>query len=361
MRLSIIGQFGPAELGSFFTRAFRALGHHVTEVDQLKGVSSVRFRLASGRLGEGVGAVARRAIEDAAVNAIPGSDLVLVLKGTLLSRRFFERLRRRSSAAVVVFNPDDPFNMNGSSSFRHILECIDQPDLQLIWSRALADALRRAGARRADFLAFGVDESVFRPVSLSADEEERLGARVAFVGNWDPERERWLAAIADCGLGIWGNDWWRARGKRLLTVWRGPAVYGEKLLKVIAATRIHVNLLRKQNSGGHNMRVFELPACRRLQLIQASADLEGLFERGREILTFMDEDDLRRQVLSLQDDATTVERVACAGYARSAGHSYRERAREILRMVERVKTQGGSNEELRTLKKAARDAGTEIG
>lgn len=347
LRICIVGQFGPSELGAFFVRAFRALGHEVTEVDQLRGVGSIRFRLASGRAGEGVGRQLRRAIEDAAITAIPASDLVLILKGTLLSPRFFERLRRRTSAPLIVFNPDDPFNFNGSSSFRHIAECIGQADLQLIWSRKLVEVLRCAGARRAEYLAFGVDESVFRPIAISADERARFGAKVAFVGNWDREREEWLSAIAECGLAIWGNDWWRARERRLRAAWRGPAVYGEQLLKVMAATPIHVNILRRQNLGGHNMRVFELPACRRLQLVQAGADLTGLFEPGSEVLTFENADDLRNQVCNLQEDTARVEEVARAGYARAAGHSYVERAKEIMAMAGKLRCGGESYEACR--------------
>lgn len=331
MKITILGEFGPSQLGASFARAFRVLGHEVVEISQLHGVGRVRFRLGSGRLGEGIGRLVRRSVEDETLQAIPECDLVLILKGTLLSPRFFGRLRqRRTRARQVVFNPDNPFNLNGSSSFQHIIDSIPMPDLQLIWSRDLVMALRKAGARQAEFLPFGVDEAEFHPLVIPKSEELRLGAGVAFVGNWDREREEWLSSVAEFGLGIWGNDWWRARARRLRAAWRGAAVYGPELLKVIAATEIHLNILRHQNWGGHNMRLFELPACRRLQLVQSRADLEGLFESGKEILTFNDPEDLRNQVRLLRHDSAMVARVANAGHARAGVHTYMQRARDII-------------------------------
>jgi spore maturation protein CgeB len=211
-----------------------------------------------------------------------------------------------------------------------VIESIPEFDLYLVWSRALLPKIRAAGARRAEFLPFGADVHRFRPVAVTESEKRELGSPVCFIGNWDPERERWLDAVADLGLGIWGESWSRARSKRVRNAWRGGAVLGERFLKVVAASTIQLNVLRKQNKGGHNMRTFEIPACGAFLLTERSQDLHLIFRDGDEVATFGDVDELVSAVQRWRDDPAGRDRIARGGHARAAEHAYERRAEELL-------------------------------
>ena len=135
----------------------------MVEVDYLysmDGSASGSGETASG------GGVARRTGTPQSlevISRVPPSNLILVIKGHFLSPSIVSGLRAAARCPVVCFNPDNPFNLNGASSFAHVLKAIPQYDVYFVWSHALVRRLREAGARRPEFLAFGVDDEHFFP------------------------------------------------------------------------------------------------------------------------------------------------------------------------------------------------------
>lgn len=330
MRVAIIGEFGGSHLGSSYARAFRAIGHEVHEVRHAPG--AIATRLGGDRTGA-VGAAVRRLNSATVLERLPEADLIFVIKGAGLPATFFRRARKRSAARLVAFHPDDPFNFNGSSSFRHIVDAIPEYDGYFVWSRALVEKVKEAGARAAHLLPFAADPELFHPVAVTDEERQTLGSRVCFIGNWDPERERWLAAALPFGLGIWGNDWDRARTRELLVAWRGRAVTGDALLKVVAASDVHLNILRRQNKGGHNMRTFEIPACGAFLLTERSGDLPLFFKEGEEVAACGDPGEMRCELERYLADPEARARVAAAGHRRALLQTYYDCAKRVLELA----------------------------
>jgi hypothetical protein len=338
VKIAIIGRFGGVHLGTAFATAFRDLGHEVQEIDPLAGSSRVPIALAADRAGSLVGRAMRRAIGLRLLTRVRPADVILVLKDFAIAPATWPALRRRTGATLVNFNPDNPFVFNGSSGAPYLVQSIPLFDLYLLWSRALVEQARRAGARRAEFLPFATDPAQYYPVEVSETERRELGAPVCFVGNWDEERERWVDAVCKRGLvpSVWGSSWERARSPWVKKAWRGGgAIEGEKLRKVIAASTIHLNLLRNQNKSGHNMRTFEIPACGAFLLTERSDDLPLLFREGEEVEAYSTPDELVAKARRYLGDPQARARIARAGHARALANTYRDRAREILQMLGR--------------------------
>jgi spore maturation protein CgeB len=333
MTVLIVGQFGPSQLGGSFSSAFRALGHDVVEIDPLAGLGPMGSRIASGLAGNLAAQAMRRRIGRRFLSRLRKASLVLVLKGQYLQPAFLDELRRETGGQLINFNPDDPFNLNGSSSDADIVEAIPSFDLYLTWSMALIEPIRKAGARRVEFLPFAVDIDQFHPVQLTDSERRMRESPLCFVGNWDEEREPWLEAVADFGLALWGNCWNRARSSLLRKCWRGGAVYGEELLRTIAAGQVHLNVLRRQNKAGHNMRTFELPACGAFQLTERSPDLPLLFAEGLEVAAFSSLRELREKTSYYLVHPVGCNQIAERGRARALTQTYTVRAERIIDLV----------------------------
>ena len=328
MRVTILGQFGTTDLASSYARGFRRLGCEVVEVDYLSSIGRVGSRIGADRVGRWSGAAYRYAKSLDVISRVPPSDLILVIKGHFLSPSVYSALRTAARCPVVCFNPDNPFNLNGASSFAHVLEAIPQYDVYFVWSHALVPQVREAGAGRAEFLAFGVDDEHFFPEHGDATPEVNLG----FIGNWDPERERWLEAAAPLGLAVWGADWDRAKSPLIRKAWRGHQVTDRAFRRTAHQARIQLNVLRVQNKGGHNMRTFELPACGVPVLAEWSAELELFFSES-EVSSFRTPQDLVSKAERLLADELALKDMASRALRRVAEHTYQRRALEILQAV----------------------------
>lgn len=264
-------------------------------------------------------------------------DILLVLKGELIRPATLEAAAAHTSARLVHWNSDSPFNPLNTT--QELLESIPLYDCCFIWSRMLVKRLPSLGAKRAAYLPFGYDPRMHHPVELGTDELDVLATDVCFCGTWEPERERLLTPLVDFGLGIWGNGWERlGPNSPLRACWRGPAVYGEDLSRVYSASRIVLNFLREQNKGAHNMRTFEIPATGAFQLATRSEEHLAWFAEGREIAFFETFQELISQVAYYLEHDTERDQIAQSGHRRleESRHTYADRMEQLLDEVKRL-------------------------
>jgi spore maturation protein CgeB len=218
-------------------------------------------------------------------------DVILFLKADDLAPWIYSMLRRRTSATLVAFHPDDPFNtgtlLRPGPSSRRAVGQIALVDEYFVWSKRLAEECSRvSNGTRVNLLPFGCDPDLHpRAPSLTEEELRQYSSDVTFVGNWDPKREQYLSAVARAGfdVAIWGANYWvtRCRDPFVRKAWRGSVLCGEEVSKAIKASKVSVNVLRRQNAGAVNMRTFEVPWVGGFMLHEASAELGNFFPEGR--------------------------------------------------------------------------------
>jgi len=172
--------------------------------------------------------------------------------------------------------------------------------------------------QRVAMIPFGYDDRWF---PLTDPASPRKG--VAFVGTWQPRRERYLRALADLSPTIVGNGWEEASGLKAAT-----ATHEAGAGLVLQRAAIGVNIFQQQNAGAHNMRTRELAASGAMQLTDPGTDGTPLRD-GDGCRWFYSPDHLRElaeHYLTHPDEARSIARRA----QDLVGHeTYRCRAKQF--------------------------------
>lgn len=273
-----------------------------------------------------------------------------------------------------------------------------------LWDESYIRDMKSLGFENVLCLPLAADESVFRPVPVSASERRKIGAAVGFVGNSmvlsvrdrlrkvprdlhaavdgmakrfamsrdvpfatavealmaPPERDR-FEAMPDAGKSDFeAAVLWRATLLYRLSCireleefhprirgdagWKGlvgrefrlgpPLDYHKELPGFYNACTVNFNATNLQMGTAVNQRVFDVPACGAFLLTDHQGSIEGLFEVGKEVVTYKERGeiaDLAR--FYLRNDAAR-ETIARKGRERIlAEHTYRHRIGAILRSL----------------------------
>jgi len=113
--------------------------------------------------------------------------------------------------------------------------------------------------------------------------------------------------------------------------------YYEELPGFYPQSEVNFNCTSLQMKGAVNQRVFDVPACGAFLLTDRRAQVERLFEPGREIMLYDGPEDAAEQLKRCLGDPGLRARVAAAGRARVlAEHSYDHRLRSIFAAMEQA-------------------------
>lgn len=197
---------------------------------------------------------------------------------------------------------------------------------------------------------WGYTKAIFSPCGFN----HRLYGRralpkrydVSFVGGSHPHRQWIISQLRRAGLDVhvWGGGAWGS-GVRKLT--------HEEMVDVFNQSRVNLNLsnsvswdvryltsslrairnaiqsrkTREQLKARH----FELCGCGGFQLTYYVEDLEHCYDIGREIMTYMDVDDLIEKIRYYLKHEDEREAIAEAGYRRAlADHTYERRFSDLV-------------------------------
>jgi hypothetical protein len=204
------------------------------------------------------------------------------------------------------------------------------------------------------FRSIGVDTE-YLPLAFDARVLQRLRAlgvdpvpaasrpyAIAFVGSLDPrshgagtaQLER-VSRRVDLAVWGYGADALPA-DSNLRKAWRGEA-WGLDMYATLARSRIVVNRHIDVAEGwANNMRLFEATGSGAMLLTESAPNLAELFEPGREVVAYTDEDDLVDKVEHyLADDAARLS-VAVAGQRKTLDeHNYVRRIGELAQILQR--------------------------
>ena len=161
---------------------------------------------------------------------------------------------------------------------------------------------------------------------------------ISFIGTYNknvyPNREKYLMAIKDLGLHIWGNDEWNDTS--LKPFFHGRA-HGDDRFSIYGQSKIVVDINWEHfPSEGTSVRPFEVAAsgaCLFCDLIKK--DIKNVYEENEEFISFSNAEDLRNKVLYYLDHNEEREKIACAGYERTVkNHTYINRVEQLFDTME---------------------------
>lgn len=344
------------QLGSLLERCFgtfdayshwlRALGHEAEEVVvnapelQVRWAREHGVRLAHplvaaqglpGRAGAAaryalLHLVARAQIEEFRPDVVYAQDL------WFFSRRELDALRGRGILVVgqIASQPPGPEILCGFdlilTSFPHYVERfrelgVDSEYLKIAFDPRILERLSELGVETA-------------PDSLRPDP-------LVFVGGINPrvhaQGTRLLERICERkDVAVWGYGVEELpEGSAIRRCWRGEA-WGLEMYSALANAQVVLNRHIDAAEGhANNMRLYEATGAGAALLTDPGSNLAELFEPGREVAVYRDEDDLLARTSSLLADAGERLGIACAGQERTLReHTYDRRIAEAAQMLE---------------------------
>ncbi len=331
------GQLEAGLMGSY-VRAFRSLGFTVEQLDlEAHRLAAVRGPTPIARaVHRAMGYVdvpsinqrANRRIVMRAMELRP--EMVLVSCNEPVRPATLAQLRvALPGTKLAAIFPDTLFNLR-----ENVVAGLPLYDVFATHTEAGVDVLRRLGCRAPFYLPLGADPELHHPMALSPAERREYGCEVVYVGNWRTEHEALFNRLEGHDLAIWGSiQWHRASPSSWSRArYRGREANGAEYAKAHIAAQVALNPIDPLNYPGHNMRCFELPACRVFSLVSRTPEMLELFEEGRTVAFFEGEDELADKVRYYLGHPEERERIAAAAYRHvvEGGHTYLDRARTLL-------------------------------
>lgn len=252
-------------------------------------------------------------------------DLTLVISPLLLYPASILAMKKHGLA--FAFFTDNPIDVHHTHTNSWVKRGFPLWDAGLIWSQELVDRLLESGVKQAFFHPFCSDIEYHFP-----KQQTNPSYDVAFIGNWDAsrKREKYLKAIADYRLGLWGSNYWNTHCQELTLkdLCQGMCTYQE-IPVVLGSARMGLNILRPQNEKGHNIRTYEIPAVGTLMLSERSDELLNLFKEDKEAIYFSSPDELKQKVEYLLQNPNLIKSIAEAGHKKSIENTIADRVSEI--------------------------------
>ena len=310
-------------LPDYLAVALRRLGHEIVRFDH-------RRRLLPGRLRRRMPILERfdrdqmnrrflRTVRDIR------PDLVLVNQGPALRWETIEASRRLGARCVNWYS-DYP------REFDEGLAVAPSYDLFLHGASHAARRHHEARQMHVAWLPFACDPEIHRP-------ERGAGTgrppRVVFVGSHYPERQVLLRHLHGLPVEIRGPGWERAASDpHVKGMIRGAAMRPPEWRRLFSEAQIVVNIhygaFGPLEVGGDlaNTRVFEIPACGALQIVDRQGDVLRLFREDEHLLAYSSGEELRECVERALGDPSLRQAVAARGREEVlARHTYEHRAR----------------------------------
>ena len=160
--------------------------------------------------------------------------------------------------------------------------------------------------------SYGLDAQTFRRTAWPRLPQDRI----VFVGTPTARRVRYLQALVDLPLELWGPKW--ADVPELARFHRGDFIWGDALNALYNNSAIVLNLASwDSHLSGMTQRILEIPASGAFMLTDESSEARALFEPGREADVFASPQELRRQCVRYLADGVGREAIAQCGHRRA--------------------------------------------
>jgi len=332
MRLLLSAAFNPAfeALPDYLAAALRSLGHEVSTFDHRAFLLPGRLRARAAFLER----LDRRRLNTALLDRVRAfrPRQLLVNQGMTIEPATVHAIRDLGVRAVNWFS-DYPaeFDLGVAAA-----PAYDAFHLGSSWAAARH---RERGHGHAAWLPFACDPAAHRPpIPGERPPPFATPGRVVLVGSHYPERQILLRHLDGLPVDVWGPGWERALGDpHVAPMIRGgalrPAVWRAIYGRAAVVLNIHYGAFGPRAASGDmaNTRVFEIPACGALQIVDRQRDVMTLFREGTDLLAFAEGDELRARVEEALGDPDRARTIAAAGHSRVlARHTYVHRARVLL-------------------------------
>jgi spore maturation protein CgeB len=264
------------------------------------------------------------------------SDLLWVEKANTIFPSTYQRIKRNFPKLKIVYYSEDDIYIRDNRS-EYLRRSLPLFDLVYTTKPRNVCELPKLGAKKVFCIFQAYDRNFHQPIVLSAQDRDYWGAEVGFVGFFERDRAEQMLFLAQNGIKVrvWGFNWeaWPHAHPNLIL--EGKPVLNEDFVKVLNATRINLNFLRKINRDRHTSRSLEIPACQGFMLAERTDEHLQLFEEGREAEFFESPQELLAKVKYYLAHEDLRKQIAKAGRDRciKSGYSHHDRLKVMLEQI----------------------------
>lgn len=256
----------------------------------------------------------------------PTPDLVLVCKGQYLTPDRVREVKDRTGAVLFNWQTDDYFSPTLSS--QHAIDSIPLYDCIFVHARANAEGLRRAGARRVEYLPLGADPGLYHPIDEAARPVYQTD--VLYMGIRRRDREETLSRLVADGcsyrLQVRGGHWTRvSRRSPLYPHVVGEMVPWKEYPHVLRCAKVSIALLTRFDTGVRvaPLRIFEIAATGGFLLAErGNGEIAEFFDEGKEMACFADVEEMRDKIEYFLGHDEERRAIALAGQRRAVAEDY---------------------------------------
>lgn len=262
-------------------------------------------------------------------------DMLVCLAQAPVSGRVLEELRKKGIVTVMWFVED----CGRFTAWQHISRYYDY--MFLIQRDDYLHKVKQAGAGRAIYLPVACDPSVHCPVALTAEDKQRWGSLLSFLGAGYNNRLHVFATLAQQDFKIWGTEWPNCPPFDRLVQEQGRRISPIEYNKIFNASTINLNLHSSSERDGVdstgdfiNPRTFELAAAGAFQLVDKRNLLGECFDLGSEIATFSTVEEMHERIRYFAAHPEERQKIVTASRNRALrDHTYVHRMQTLLSCV----------------------------
>lgn len=341
--LSIVGLFGPTDVGTHLLNAGRPQGVEVTATDYSSAFQAGRaIRTLNWRLLGHRPARLKSFTSGLIERCKKHCPSIILCTGIAPVTREGVTAIRDLGARTAIYLTDDPWNPMRASPW--FIRALPHYDYVFTTRKANLEQLRQLGCREVSYLPFAYAPEVHYLEEPTNDDVTRFRCDAIFVGGADPDRIPFIEALIESGLDIalYGGYWDRHRSTR--TSARGWLDIRD-IRRAVRAARTAPCLVRRSNRDGTSMRSFEVPAMGGCPVVEATEEHKELFgEEGRNVVYFDSPQSLVAQVRLLLDREDERRRLAANAMQLITGsaNTYGDRLESMMATISRSAPTGSS-------------------
>ncbi|MBE8719326.1 CgeB family protein [Sphingobacterium pedocola] len=251
-------------------------------------------------------------------------DIVWIDKGLMINKKTLEYIKQMSpNTKIVSYSPDNMAIRHNQS--QNYLSSISSYDFIFTNKSYILNQMLKMGAKNVQFVNNSYEDTFHYPRFLEADDYDRLGGDIGFVGAWEDERCKTILYLVENGLKVrvfGGGKWLEFRGLYPNLTIEAEGLYSDDYAKSFQAFKICLCFLRKMNFDLQTTRSIEIPACGGFMLAERTYEHTALFEEAKEADFFSSNEELFQKCQYYLTHAEKRKKIALAGRLRCVSSGY---------------------------------------
>ncbi len=264
-------------------------------------------------------------------------DMIIILKGIHIGKEDIRTLKN-FARFVVNINHDDFFSHNKNIISRRQFAALPYYD-HIFTTRQVNVGEIKPYNSHVEFFMFAYYPGIHTVPLMTEGEKTKYSTDVLFIGTYEKHRAKMLEKLmASCrfNLAIYGIGWHRLATSSIIRkyVKSHSGIWMHEMAKAIAAAKITVGFLRKENRDEYTQRSLEIPACGGLLLAERSGFHQHLFNEDKEAVFFDADnvDELKEKIGYLLANQNTANQIRASGHKKitNGNFTYADRIHQLI-------------------------------